>query len=168
MESKTPKFRVRLNLFDGIVLVLALLVGALVLWMALKPAPAPAADPVEQTPLRYTVRFQRFRESGGEMVQVGDRLMDVTKYCDLGTVVDKQVVPSQALVLNQEEQRYVLATVPDCEDILVTVETTYPENEEQILIEGELLLRVGASLYIRGEGYMASGPVVAIEREGQA
>jgi len=46
MESKTPKFRVRLNLFDGIVLVLAMQVGALVLWMALKPAPAPSADPV--------------------------------------------------------------------------------------------------------------------------
>ena len=38
MEHNTPKFRLRLNLFDGIVLVLALAVGALLLWMSLKPS----------------------------------------------------------------------------------------------------------------------------------
>ena len=31
MEPNTPKFRLRLNLFDGIVLVLALAVGAFLL-----------------------------------------------------------------------------------------------------------------------------------------
>ena len=41
MEQKTPKFRLRLNLFDGIVLVLALAVGAFLLWNAMKPAAAP-------------------------------------------------------------------------------------------------------------------------------
>ena len=41
MEQNTPKFRLRLNLFDTIVLVLALAVGAFLLWRAVKPA-APA------------------------------------------------------------------------------------------------------------------------------
>ena len=38
MEQNTPKFRLRLNLFDTIVLVLALAVGAFLLWRAVKPA----------------------------------------------------------------------------------------------------------------------------------
>ena len=42
MEQNTPKFRLRLNLFDGIVLVAALAVAAVLLWMNFKPA-APAA-----------------------------------------------------------------------------------------------------------------------------
>ena len=43
MEQNTPKFRLRLNLFDGIVLLIVLAVGAVVLWTALKPQ-APAAN----------------------------------------------------------------------------------------------------------------------------
>ena len=48
MEPNTPKFRLRLNLFDGIVLVLALAVGAFLLWRAVKPA---APVPVSYTHL---------------------------------------------------------------------------------------------------------------------
>ena len=32
MEQQTPKFRLRLNFFDSIVLLLALLAGAFLLW----------------------------------------------------------------------------------------------------------------------------------------
>ena len=45
MEQNTPKFRLRLNLFDTIVLVLALAVGAFLLWRAVKPAAPVQADP---------------------------------------------------------------------------------------------------------------------------
>ena len=44
MEPNKPKFRFRLNLFDSIVLVLALAVGAFLVWSAIKPAAAPAED----------------------------------------------------------------------------------------------------------------------------
>ena len=45
MEPNKPKFRFRLNLFDSIVLVLALAVGAFLVWSAIKPAAAPAEGP---------------------------------------------------------------------------------------------------------------------------
>ena len=38
MEPNKPKFRFRLNLFDSIVLVLALAVGAFLVWSSIKPA----------------------------------------------------------------------------------------------------------------------------------
>ena len=37
MEQNRPKFRLRLNLFDGIVLAVALAVAAFLGWMALNP-----------------------------------------------------------------------------------------------------------------------------------
>ena len=37
MEQQTPKFRLRLNFFDSIVLLLALLAGAFLLWRAVAP-----------------------------------------------------------------------------------------------------------------------------------
>ena len=60
MEQNTPKFRLRLNLFDTIVLVLALAVGAFLLWRAVKPAAPVQADPTATSTIRYTVRFQRW------------------------------------------------------------------------------------------------------------
>ena len=57
MEQNTPKFRLRLNLFDTIVLVLALAVGAFLLWRAVKPAAPVQADPTATSTIRYTVRF---------------------------------------------------------------------------------------------------------------
>ena len=52
MEQNTPKFRLRLNLFDGIVLVLALAVAAFLVWTALKPAAPVQADPTVQDTVR--------------------------------------------------------------------------------------------------------------------
>ena len=60
MEHNTPKFRLRLNLFDGIVLVLALAVGALLLWMSLKPSAGEQGTAATASTVRYTVRFQRW------------------------------------------------------------------------------------------------------------
>ena len=47
MEPNKPKFRFRLNLFDSIVLVLALAVGAFLVWSAIKPAAATVEDGVD-------------------------------------------------------------------------------------------------------------------------
>ena len=170
MESKTTKFRLRLNLFDGIVLLVALAVGAFLLWNAFKPEPAPSADAptVNNTTVRYTVLVQRFPEGTGELIKVGDELVDNIKNYKLGRVVDTQVIPTVTMVMNQEEKAFQLAEVPGVEDIVVTVETTCPEDSTAIILDGGYTLRVGVTTYIRGNGYMASGPVIAIEREGQA
>ena len=170
MEAKTPKFRLRLNLFDGIVLLVALAVGAFLLWNALKPEPAPSADApaVTNTTIRYTVQVQRFPEGTGDLIKVGDELVDNIKNYKMGRVVAAEVVPATTLIMNHEDEVYQLAEIPDAEDILVTVEATCPENETAIVLDGGYTLRVGMTTYIRGNGYMASGPVIAIEREGQA
>jgi len=165
MESKTPKFRLRLNLFDGIVLAVALVVGAFLLWTALKPEPAPADTPAAAvTTVRYTVRVMRFPEGSGSVIQVGDKLVDNIKNYQMGEVVATETVPSQSLLLDHEDGKYQLAQAPGYEDILVTLEAACPQNEEKIVLDGGYTIRVGMTTYIRGEGYMASGPIVAIER----
>lgn len=167
MESNTPKFRLRLNLFDGIVLVLALAVGALLLWSALKPA-APAGDaPAANTAtIRYTVRFQKWLEGTGALVEEGDKLVDNIKNYELGQVVSAEVVPAMSLQLDVNSRQYVQTTIPGYEDVLVTVEAPCTVTDEAITLGGGYVLRVGGVAYIRGEGYMASGPIIAMEREG--
>ena len=45
MEHNTSGFRLRLNLFDGIVLIAALAVGAFLIWNRLTPRPFPPSPP---------------------------------------------------------------------------------------------------------------------------
>ena len=165
MESNTPKFRLRLNLFDGIVLVLALAVGAVLLWIALKPQPAADEPAAATATVRYTVRFQRWMEGTGSLVQVGDKLVDNIKNYDMGYVVSAEVVPSQVQVLDHDSRRYVLAEIDGYEDVLVTVESECTVDDS-IYVGGGYAIQVGSTAYIRGEGYMASGPIISIEREG--
>ena len=170
MEQNNGKFRLKLNLFDGIVLIAALAVGAFLLWNAFKPAPAASsgtASPSTST-VRYTIRFQRLMEGTGSLIQPGDALVDTIKNYKLGNVVSVEVVPAEYQLLNQESREYTLTTISGYEDALVTVESACTDSSDTILLDGGYTLRVGATAYIRGEGYMGSGPIISIEREEQA
>ena len=170
MEQNTPKFRLRLNLFDGIVLVAALAVAAVLLWVNFKPA-APAAGetaPAQTTTVQYTVRFQKWIEGTGALVQPGDKLVDNIKNFEMGQVVSVETAPALVQMLDHDSREYVLATMEGFEDVLVTVEAPCTITDEAVTVGGGYALRVGLTAYIRGEGYMASGPIISMEREGQA
>ncbi len=166
MEQNTPKFRLRLNLFDAIVLILALAAGALLLWNALKPEPAVQSPSSETSTVRYTLRFQKWKPGDSAMVQPGDKLTDNIKNLELGHVVSAQAVPSQVILLNQDSRSFVLATIPGYEDVLVTVESPASMAKDAVALESGYKLWVGAIAYVRGSGYMATSSVVSIEREG--
>lgn len=170
MEQNNGKFRLKLNLFDGIVLILALAVGAFLLWNALKPAPAASSGEPASTAstVRYTVRFQRMMEGTGSLIEPGDALVDTIKNYSLGNVVSVEIVPAQSLVLNHDSREYALTTLAGYEDALITVEAPCTVSSDTLLLDGGYTLRVGATAYVRGEGYMGSGPIISIEREGQA
>ncbi len=164
MDEK-KNFRLRLNLFDGIVLVLALAVGAFLLWRALRPAQAAEAGASSSaSTVRYTVRFSRWPEGTSSLVQVGDKLEDNIKNYKLGTVVKAEAAPCETLLLDHDAHAYVLAYTEGYEDVLVTVESQAVVAGKAVTVGGGYEVRVGAMAYIRGEGYMASGYIVAIER----
>ena len=71
MEENKYKFRLRLNLFDGIILVVALAVAAVLLWMAVKPQAVSNESSTAAATVRYTIRFQRWIEGTGSIIQPG-------------------------------------------------------------------------------------------------
>lgn len=164
MEQNTAKFRLKLNLFDCIVLVLALAVAVFVLWRAVKPeVPAAPADPAVTSRVRYTIRFQRWAEGTSGAIQPGDQIADVIKNYEIGEVVSAQAVPAEVQVVDQEKRRHVWAELEGFEDVLVTIEAPCTTSDAAITVGGGYEIRVGSSGYFRGEGYMGSGPIVAIE-----
>lgn len=163
MEPNTPKFRLRLNLFDGIVLVLALAVGAFLLWRAVKPAAPVQADPAATSTIRYTVRFQRWIPGTSEIIQPGDRIADNIKNYEVGHVVSAQAVPALVQTPDRESCRWVWAELEGFEDVLVTVEAPCTVSDKAFTVGGGYEVRVGTTGFLRGEGYMGSGPIVAVE-----
>lgn len=133
MEPNKPKFRFRLNLFDSIVLVLALAVGAFLVWSSIKPAAAPAEGAVSAAgTVQYTIRFQKMIQGVSERIKPGDQLVDTVKNYELGTVVSVETVPAQALIQDHEDKAFVLAGIEGYEDALVTVEAPYTEGEDSL------------------------------------
>ena len=162
------KFRFKLNLFDGIVLVLALAVAAFLAYTALKPAApvedtsAPAASSVV-----YTVRFNKMMEGTETLVEPGDELMDAIKNYKLGTVLSAEVVPATTRVVDEVNRKVVRAEIPGYVDLLVTVRSdACTQGDSSLMLDGGYVLRTNITAYIKGEGYMASGPIISIEREG--
>ena len=163
MDQNTRKFRLRLNLFDCIILVAALAVAAFLLWENFKPAEAVKPTQTSST-IQYTLRFQRVMEGTGALVHAGDKLEDTMKNYALGTVLSAETAPATASVLDQSIPGYVTTEVPGYEDVTVVVESSCTETDTQILLGGNYELRVGATVYLRGPGYMASGLVINIDR----
>lgn len=163
MEQNNHKFRLRLNLFDAIILVAVLLVGAAAAWIGLRSGgeTAPTAAPV-----RYTVLFQKMKEGESALIQPGDQLEDAVKNYQMGSVFSVEARPAEVQVLDQERQVYVNAVLEGYEDVYVTVESTCTTSGDggALLLGGGYDFRVGQLAYVRGPGYMGSGPVTEIER----
>lgn len=162
------KFRIKLNLFDGIVLAVALCAALVLGYLTLKPAPAPAEGeaPAVST-VRYTVRFQRMLEGTAQLVQPGDVLTDNIKNYNIGTVESVEIVPSRVEAADLEGRRIVQTEIEGLEDAIVTVVAQGTMGSNSLILDGGFTLRANTTAYIRGQGYMASGPVIHIEREGQ-
>ena len=161
MEQK--RFRLKLNLFDGIVILLAVAVAAFLLWRMVRPAVPAQSDPTVTSTVRYTVRFQRWAPGMVDVIEAEDRLVDNVKNYEVGQVVSAQAVPARMQVLDAQNRRYVWTEVEGLEDVLVTAEAPCVVTSEAIILGGGYELRVGEIIYIRGEGYMGSGPIVAVE-----
>ena len=122
MEQNNHKFRLRLNLFDAIVLVVVLAAGAAVAWFGLRSGGGETSS-TSQT-VQYTIMFQSMTEGSSELIQPGDPLVDTVKNYQMGSVVSVRAEPAVVQVLNQETQTYVDAVLEGFEAVYVTVEST--------------------------------------------
>lgn len=162
---KQTKFRLRLNLFDGIVLAAILAVGAFLVWNALKPQTPAEVAPQSTSTVRYTIRFQHWAEGTSGLIQPGDTLMDSIKNSEIGKVLSAETAPNEQQVVDHFNHRNILVDMEGFEDVLVEVEAPCTASDESVTVGSGYALRIGAMAYVRGEGYMGVGPIVAMEVE---
>lgn len=163
MELNVPSFRLKLNLFDGIILAIALAAAAVLAWLILSP-PLTDKDDVTQGTAQYTVHLTRWPEGTSSLVQIGDEITDNLYNRALGEIVDIKTEPCRILVVDVINRRQVMAEVEGYEDVLVTLESPCEIHKFSVTAgEDHYPLQVGNMAFLRGAGYMGSGVVERIE-----
>lgn len=162
--EQDKKFRLRLNFFDSIILLLALLAGAFLVWRTVAPHQTEQVAIPQTQQVRYTIRLTRALPILEELVQPGQAITDSARNNPLGTVVEVQCEPGTYFTLSEREHAWIYAPVPGRINVTMTVEANATGDDSQLLINGSYALRVGEKIYVRGPGYIGSGDVIAIER----
>ena len=94
------KFRFKLNLFDGIVLIIGLVTVAVLASFMLKSDDVPETTPNLET-IRYTVRIESAILGTSEKIKVGQTLNDSIKNYNIGTVESVEVTPARTKAFNE-------------------------------------------------------------------
>ncbi len=161
--EQNKKFRLRLNLFDGIVLVLALIVGGVLAFHYLTPEEV-TVSVVQTKTATYTIRLRNTVPEIVDQIQPGDQLEDAVKNLDLGTVVSVSATPSPTVVLDESTLTYLEQVHPYYMDVDIVVTCPATVTEDQILLTSSYRIRGDETIYVRGPGYLGSGIVLSIDR----
>ena len=166
MEDNKKPFRLRMNLFDGIVLVIILAVGLFLLWTQFRPEKEPASS--EWVPVRYSVRLNQVLEGTSELIQPGDPLEYTLEDAQLGTVVSVESAPCITTGLDEEALTTISSALPGYESVDLVVDAMCEEEDYCLRAGGVVVLRTGDQLYIRGPQFAAVGTITEIERRDEA
>ncbi len=166
MEQKANKRKWSLNLFDLIVIVLAVLIGAFLLYRSMSHGPDTDTSASGTVTVRYTVQLTRVLESVSGDIQMGDVFVDGVKKYTMGTVQSVTVGPYVQITSDYDNETYRVAQIPDYNNLMVELETKCDESSTQLLADGGFLVRAGEIVAIKGPGYAATGTIVSIDREG--
>lgn len=167
MSTQPKKFKIKLNLFDFIVLAFAGLVAAGLIAFLIISHFQDQAKLVEGT---YTIRLQGATPEIVDMIQVGDELENAITNVDIGTVVSFTYRPTLVAVLDEETLTFITQEQPDYIDVDIVVSAPYSldDDGDEIFLESGYQIRCSEYAYVRGPGYLGSGPVIHIDREGLA
>lgn len=164
MEQNKQPFRLRLNLFDGIILALALLVAAAIVFFSLSSQEVAVVASPTSKEVTFTVRISNATPEVADAFQAGDALEDAVKNLALGTIVSSTSFPTTTLVLDQENTIYVENEYPDYVNIDVEITSYATVSEDEITLDSGYVITAADAIYIRGPGYLGSGMVIDIDR----
>ncbi|MFI3253918.1 MAG: DUF4330 family protein [Eubacteriales bacterium] len=159
---KKEKMKFRLNVFDTIVLLVALALGGVFLWQTLSRNETVVVQRTEE--LHYQIMIKEASGGTGDIIPVGSAMLDAVKNYNIGTVQGMEVLPATKQVLNHETKEYQQAILEGAEDILIDMVVQVSLSDSALMADGGFPVRVGELVYLRGAGYMAAGYIYSIER----
>lgn len=156
--AKENKFRLRdlFNLFDIVVLLIAVLMGVI---LVLFSRGTKSAD----ITVRYTVEFTEMQNGTANLIKVGDKLVDRVKQLDLGEVISVEVEDTVHQVQDFEQGGIRETRSATRQTAIAVIEAPAAETERDFLVSGGFLIKIGIGVSAKGPGYAAYGNILAIE-----
>ena len=162
MEDKKT-FRPRFNLFDVVIILLALaVVGAALL---LRDRSTGGETARVTVPIRYTVELTRAPRDMVNQICAGDDIYRSTDSAYMGKIVDVRYTSHFENEYLPEAGRFVRYEVPESYDIYVTVEGQAHWDGKDIFVEG-VSPKICGEMFIKGKGFARLGFVCGIDPMG--
>ena len=160
--AKETKFRLKdlFNLFDIVVLAVAVLLAAVLIFIS-------RGTGKEATTVVYTVEFTNMQNESASLIQPGDSLVDRVKKFDLGKVLSVEVGPTYTQRNDQMEGGTREVPSQTLQTATVVIEAPATETEQDFLVSGGFLIKIGTSVSAKGPGYSCYGTVLKIEKGGE-
>lgn len=160
--ANEKKKRLRVNLFDAIIIVLVLLVAVVGYMILGGSGDESAASTITAT---YTLRLNDLPEGTSELIRPGESMKENTQNTSIGTVVSVEAIPCYVDSYDPETGKVASAALEGRETVLVTLEMEAIDSATGLTSSGGFTLRVG-SLVDAASPMVASanGSIVRVER----
>lgn len=161
METE-PKIK-KINLLDAIIILVVLV--ACVFGYKFINRQQTVISTQNSTRVVYQVRTDESIPEIYNMIQEGTKIYDSVKNYPIGTVIKKEILPTEKYEVNLKDGSYTRSELDKSKfiDILITIEADASFSEQNISI-GDYIIKVGKEMYVKGKGYGANGYIVSIER----
>ena len=161
----TKKRKMRFNIIDLLLIVIAVAVVAALLYVFLPNSFIKSIFADESVTIQYAIEFKGVDEAFLESIKENDIVIDSVTKAELGTVtaVDYSTQYTE-LKYDEESGNGVLSVVPNKHNVIVTITATAAHDADKGYTVGGLRIAVGELIAVRfpnftGEGYCISVPI---------
>jgi len=154
------------RLFSGfdVAVVLLVLLGVFAWLFVINRAPQ-VEEPTFDGYATFYIEVANLWPDRVEVVQIGDRLLEGAQHRPIGRVVNIETRPHEVWMEDEETQTIRWEPVEGRVVMVLTVETEVRETDRDVLAEGEVPIKGGATIHFTGPGYaFSSGIILGLER----
>ena len=160
MEKENKKGRGLFNIFDFVLIAVALALGALLI-LAGRSDPGTSAL---ETSDEVTLAVEEVEQYVVDGIKVGDPVFDRAKKYSLGTIEAVEVGPFEKSVIDYENHRQIMAVEPDRYTVTITLASTAKIDRNGVVVDGGFEMQVGKNISLKLPGIAVYPLVVGIER----
>jgi len=158
MSKQEIKSKPRFNILDAaIVLILAAIIAFGVWYFG-------SATDEPNVYVYFTVEFRNQGPGVENYIEIGGEVRDSVRNYFLGHVVSVDVLPAFIINFDFENLEYVMETIPERNDIYITIRGRGAESDNAIHVEGHLVT-IGREMNIRGRGFVNRGFITMLRTQ---
>ncbi len=157
------KPKIKINVFDVLIIALAIIAGFLVLRLSNADGGAAVLSAGAPVTVRYTLEISDMPENAAKSIEPGDSLSEATEKRFIGTVVSAEYGPYMTTSKDSYTGDLILTRMPNRFTATIEVELSVVDTGSELNSSG-FILRANATPSVQGPGYYGLGLITAIER----